>query len=152
MKLIRLIVIGRLLLVVVLLASVASACVSPLHPAEAVVQEYIEASILQDRDRAIECLESSLAAQLKEDDWVFSRAIRGLLKLKDVDEVRLHFDPWEKASATLKSGEHITPVIVPCQVLYPDGTLCWALKFYLAEEQGVWKIFGWEQDIGYKRP
>lgn len=150
MKLTRSIVIGRLLLIVVLLASVASACVSPLRPAQAVVQEYIEASILQDSDRALECLESSYAAaQLKEDDWVFPKAIRGLLK--DVDKLQLHFDPWEKASATLKSGEVITLVVVPCQVLYPDGTY-WAFNFYLAEEQGVWKIWLYEQDIGYKRP
>lgn len=65
--------------------------------------------------------------------------------LKDSDQVKLNFDPSEEASAHLKSGEDIPLVVVPCQVVFPDETHL-DLRFYLEEEQGGWKISGWEQD------
>ena len=146
MKSRRLILVGSLLFIAVLLTSAAAACVSPRHKGEAVVQEYIEASILQDRDRALNCVHSSLAPKLfEEDDWVFSTALRGLLK--DVDKFQLHFDPVEEGYI-----EDIPIVLIRCQVLWDSDEHYWALKFVLVEEQGEWKIYGWLQDLEHVRP
>lgn len=60
----RSIVIGISVFIVVLLATVASIFGLRQNPAEAVVQEYVEAAITQDRDRARDCVTSRFEESL----------------------------------------------------------------------------------------
>ena len=115
------------------------------NPERAVVQEFIEASITQDIDRARDCVNP--VYELSLDDWPLSEVIRAILQrtmLKNSDQIKLNFYPSEEASVQLKSGEYITLVVVPCQVMFPDETHL-ELRFYLAEEQDGWKIWGRDQ-------
>jgi len=144
MKLRRLVVIVSLTLIVALLASMGTACTSEeqktQNEAEAVIEDYIEASYLQDAVSARGCLHSIALAEFREDDWPLAQVLPALFE--DIDDFDLEFSPF-------KEGQFdSTPLIsVECRISSRVEEGHWALDFFLVEEQGEWRILGWQQAI-----